>query len=39
MDYLGTDVVYLTFDQICDVNREMIENMGGGIFCVPSKSF
>lgn len=39
MDYFGTDVVYLTFDQICDVNREMIEKMGGGHFVSPQNLF
>ncbi len=39
MDYSSTSVVYLTFDLICDVNREMIENMGGGYFVPPQNLF
>ena len=29
MDHYGTNVAYLSFDQVCDINRKMIEKKGG----------
>ncbi len=35
MDYFSSNVAYLTFDQICDVNRRMI-NKKGGLYTPPN---
>jgi len=34
MDYSGSGVVYPSFDQICDINRKMVDAKGG-IFTPP----